>query len=169
MSLNDAKVSMAITGTLRNALDLGASFSGLDWTRSVNWLDGTGLGQADMMWHDARQIAASSNDDLDLTGSLAGILSGTLAFVRVKLIAVYAKPSNTNNVVIGNHPTAAFVGPFGAAAHTEAVRPGGLHLSACSDATGWPVTATTADILRIANSAGGTVVDYEVVIIGATA
>jgi hypothetical protein len=38
-----------------------------------------------------------------------------------------------------------------------------------TEATAWPVTGGTGDLLKVTNSAGGTSVDYEIVVIGASA
>mgnify|MGYP000184442162 CR=1 FL=1 len=41
-----------------------------------------------------------------------------------------------------------------------------LVMAGAADATGYTVTATTADLLRIANSGAGTTVDYTIVVVG---
>jgi hypothetical protein len=71
-------------------------------------------------------------------------------------------------VVIGGD-AAAWLGPFGAINDTIHVRPGGIFAVACTDATAWPVTATTADILQVANSGAGTSVTYSIGILATSA
>jgi len=97
------------------------------------------------------------------------IFGVAVAFARIKAIVIIAAAGNTNDVVLGGAAAAQFFGPFGAATDTIAVRPGGILVMAAPDATGWPVTPTTADILRVANGAGGTSVTFDIVIIGASA
>ncbi len=50
---------------------------------------------------------------------------------------------------------------------TVKVKPGGAIALVAPDATGYAVTAGTADQLKVANSAGGTSVTYDIIIIGA--
>lgn len=162
-------VALSTVAALTGALDLGQTVSTQTLTWGNNWTDGTGSGQADMIWSDTRTIAASGTDDLDLAGSLVGALGTTLTFARIKLIAISADAGNTNNVVVGAAASAQFVGPFGASTHTHAIKPGGMYATAAPGATGWPVTATTADLLRIANSGAGTSVTYSILLVGASA
>ena len=129
---------------------------------------GIASGQADVAYSATRTIAASGTDDLDLAGVLVGAF-GTSTFVRVKSIFVTADAGNTNNVVIGAAAATQFVGPFGAATHTIALAPGNGFLVTNTGATGWTVTASSADFLRIANSGAGTSVTYSILIVGASA
>lgn len=160
----------AIQGLLTQAVGLGEASLPLEFPGQVLLADGTGAGQANQVYRARRTLAASAFEDLDLSGAALQNPFGTnIAFARIKAVGIAALAANVNNVVIGGAPSNAWVGPFGAATHTKAVRPGGFELWACSDATGWPVTATTADLLRIANSAGGSSVTYDILLIGATA
>lgn len=168
MPLTDTSVALTVKGTLTNSLDLKTVTAALNFGRSISLANGTGAGQADKMWDDTRTIAASTSDDLDLAGVLADAFGALVTFVKVKALIVAAAAGNTNNVVIGNHPTAGFLGPLGAAAHTIAVPPGQL-FAVTFGTSGWTVTPTTADILRITNGGAGTSVDYSIVIIGTSA
>jgi hypothetical protein len=122
--------------------------------------------QTDVLFSDSRTIAASSNDDLDLRGSLSDALGATVNAAEIVAIYVEAVSGNINNVVVGGAPSNAFVGPFGAATHTIAIQPGQCFLSTCKN--GWAVTAGTGDILRIANSGAGSSVTYNIFILGRT-
>lgn len=124
---------------------------------------GTGaLGVADLMFAATRQIAASGNDPLDLAGVLTGPLGGA-AIAAAEVVAIYieAAGTNVNDVVMGGGANA-FVGPLGAAG-TLTLKPG--EWAFFSSTLGWPVTAATADLLRIANSGAGTPVDYTIIVI----
>lgn len=127
---------------------------------------GTGIGQANAAYVDDFSIAASGALDIDLSGALEDALGNALVFTAIKEILIITAAGNVNNVVVGGHPTAAFVGPFGAAAHTAAVPPGERFSASNYSAAGWPVTAGSADILRLANSAAGSAVDGTIVIVG---
>lgn len=131
--------------------------------------NGTGANQADKLYADSNTLAASANTDVDLAGSLTDVLGAALTFAKVKAIFLRAATGNTNNVVLGGAASNAFVGPFGAAAHTISVSPGGFLGIIAPDSAGWTVTAGTGDLLRIANSGAGSTVTYDVVIIGTSA
>ena len=160
-----SRITAQIDASESGSLDLGTKTAKISAAIALALASGTADDQADMIFSDTRTIAASSNDDLDLAGSLVGAFGNTLTFAKIKAIMVIADAGNTNNVVIGAAASAQFVGPFGANTHTIAVKPGGVFLIAIPD-TGWTVTATSADILRIANSSSGTSVTYKLIIIG---
>lgn len=164
-----ATIKAAIRGLHSRALDLGAGNFQLDKVASLELLDGVGVNQADRLFTDQRTITASANDDLDLAAVLTDVFGQAITFARIKAILIVAAAANVNDLVVGAAAANAFVGPFGASTHTVKVRPGGFLLLACADATGWAVTAGTADILRVANGAGGSSVVYDIVLIGASA
>jgi hypothetical protein len=114
------------------------------------------------LFKDTRTIAASASENLDLTGVLTDAFGATVANAEVIAIYVKAAAANTNSVIIGNVANG-FVGPLGATG-TYTVLPGDFFLA--TSQAGWAVTAATGDLLKIANSAGGTSVTYDVVIIG---
>lgn len=147
------------------ALDLGAPSFQINKVDDIVLNDGNGANQANKMFTDTRTIAASANDDLDLAGGLVDAFGAVLTFTAIKSIYIKAAAANINNVVVGGHPTAAFVGRFGAATHTIALRPGDRDLQV-TPGTGWAVVAGTGDILRVANSGAGTTVEYDIIIIG---
>ncbi len=164
-----SKVTVAVAADLTALLDLAAGSVPLNYARAYQTSSGTGLGQADRIFHDTRTLTASSNEDLDLAGVLTDAYGATITFARIKTLLIYADPGNTNNVIVGNAATNGFISWVGAAAHTVTVRPGGLLLLAAADVTAYTVTATTADLLRVTNSGAGTSVTYDVVLIGASA
>lgn len=130
---------------------------------------GTGANQADKIYAETITIAASGSATRDLAGSLTDVFGVALTFVKVKGIFVSAASANTNNVLIGNAGATQFLGPFGAAAHTVAVLPGGLAAFVAPNAAAWAVAAGSADVLGFANSSSGTSVTFDLVIIGTSA
>jgi hypothetical protein len=115
------------------------------------------------MFSDYRALSSGGTDNLDLAGTLTDAFGAILTFATIKAIIFESDPGNTVDITVGNHATAAFVGPFGAAAHTVALRPGGL-LMFVAPQTGWTVTPTTADIIKVL--AGAAAVNYRVHLIG---
>lgn len=160
-----ALIDLTVRGTQFGANDLGTPQMPFQLSERVEFSPGAAAGQANIVFSDTRTIAASSNDDLDLNGSLPGSLSGTVGFTLVRAIIIRAAAGNTNNVVVGGAASNQFVGPFGAAAHTLAIRPGD-ELFITNRGPGWTVTPGTGDLLRIANGGAGTPVTYDIIIIG---
>jgi hypothetical protein len=156
---------------LTTARDLVTATSPLNYRNRVSLTSGTGAGQADLVFSDTRTIAASGDDDLDLAGGLTDANGTTLTFARVKALIVTAAAGNTNNVLVGGDATSTFLTWVVAEADAVILRPGAslALVAGVADATGYAVTATTGDLLRITNSAGSTSVTYDIVIIGASA
>lgn len=159
----EIKVSIDVTQT--GTADLGnptvkAAISELFQFTAGN----AALGTADVMFKDTRTLAASGTENLDLAGVLVDAFGAVATSAEIIAIYVKAASGNTNNVVIGN-VTNGFVGPLGATG-TYTVSPGDFYLA--TSRNGWAVTAATGDLLKITNSAAGTPVTYDVVIIGRT-
>lgn len=167
-----ASITAAINASLTGGgTEIAAAVASLAQSTSISLTNGTAAGQVDRLFADTRTLAASATEDLDLAGVLTDALGTVATFVKVKAIYIKAAAANTNNVVVGAAAVNAFIGPFGAATHTIALRPGGFVVLACgaADATGYGVTAGTADLLKIANSGAGTGVTYDIVILGTSA
>lgn len=166
MALN-TRMLLDLSAELTSALDLATAKVPLSIKKQLVWPDGTAANQANRIFQDQRTLTASSTEDLDLAGVLTDPFGATITFARVRLLYVAAAAANTNNVIVGGDANALAI--FGAATHTLTVRPGGFVLLAAPDTTGYAVTAGTGDILQVANSAAGTSVTYDVVVIGASA
>lgn len=164
MSLS-VRALIQFAATLTSSQDLSSGASETPFGRQVVFTDGTGLNQANRVWSDERVLAASATEDLDLSGTLTDPFGATITLQKVKGLIVAAALGNTNNVVIGGASATQWVGPFGAATHTLAVKPGGVLALFAPDAAGYPVTPTT-DLLKVANSGSGTGVTYQIVVIG---
>ncbi|MFB7399783.1 hypothetical protein ACFCZR_06385 [Streptomyces rubiginosohelvolus] len=170
MPLSGAMLAVSAYGELSAALDLGVGKAPQALSRSLSLGSGTGAGKADRIWSDRRTLAASGTEDLDLAGVLLDAFGATITFARIKGLVIAAAAGNTNNVVVGaasSNPWATLLG----ATHTLTLRPGAFVAvgSGAADAIGYAVTASTGDLLKIANSAGGSAVTYDIHIIGASA
>lgn len=132
--------------------------------------NGTANLQADKIFQDSASIAASGTTSLDLVGGgLVDPLGTTLAFAKVKALAVRARDTNNvaNNVEV-TRPASNGVPIFKAAGDAVPLHPGGLYLTTWPGA-GIAVTADTGDLINLVNSAGTNAVDYDIVIIGTSA
>lgn len=152
----------------KNVLDLGTPTDTFQKRTRIELANGTGANSADLLFHDQRTIAASSNEDLDLAGVLVGPFGETLTFVELRAVLITAASANTNNVRV-IRPASNGVPLFLAASDGIDVPPGGAFLWTCPADGKVTVTAGTGDLLNVANSSSGTSVTYDVVIIGASA
>ncbi|WP_171110597.1 MULTISPECIES: hypothetical protein [unclassified Streptomyces] len=169
MTLNST-LALAAFAEQSNALDLGSAKAPFRLQRSVTLGSGTGAGNADLVWSDRRTIAASGAEDLDLAGALLDAFGATVTFVRVKGLFIAASADNANNVVVGadaTNPWATLLNATG----TITLPPGAAFAAFAgeADGTAYAVTAGTGDLLQVANSGGGTDVDYDILIVGASA
>lgn len=145
--------------------DLGTPAVKIDTGRKTfDFVNGTTAGKADRAFGDLRQLAASASENLDLAGGLTDAFGATLTFAKIVAIVVKASEANTGDIIVGGAASNGFVGPFGAAAHTVAVKPGGA-LALVAPQGGWTVTAGTGDILKVANAVAAAA-EYEIVLLG---
>lgn len=161
-------VTAQIDATYSNLLDLGTGVDNFLKRSKIELTNGTGASGADRMFHDQRTISASSNEDLDLAGVLSNEFGATLTFVELRAVLISASSANTNNVLV-SRPASNGVPLFSAAGDEIIVPPGGVFMWACPADGKITVTASTGDLLHVANSSSGTSVTYDVVIIGTSA
>jgi len=138
--------------------------------RVLDLVNGTGAGQADVLYANAATLAASANTDIDLSGALAPAVGGTSVFVKVKGLVILADTGNTNNVVVGAAASNAWATWLNATG-TTTIQPGGAEIviAGSGASAGYTVTAGTGDLLRIANSGAGSSVGYTIAVIGTSA
>lgn len=146
--------------------DLATPSVPLSKSYSHSLASGTGANQANQIFSDQRTLSASATEDLDLAGSLTNLLGATITFSKVKAIIISAASGNTNDVVVGGAASNDFSPMFADSTDQIVVKPGGMFAIVAPDATGYAVTAGTADILKVANSSSGTSVTYDIIIIG---
>ncbi|MCA9100061.1 MAG: hypothetical protein KDA63_02865 [Planctomycetales bacterium] len=151
-----------------DSLDLStvADSSGVEYEK--NLADGTSVDQVDKIWHDQRTVAATSNDDLDLTALTNSVFGSTITinFAKVKsILVVNTSTTSGDELRVGAAASNAFTAPFngGATSVVEVGADSALLLSSNKD--GWSVTGGSADVLRIANP-GGNSITYKIVIVG---
>jgi hypothetical protein len=167
MSLT-SQITAQLAATVAQTVGLVSATLAVKGESVVQLESGTASGKADLVYHAQRTITASSSETLDFAGSLTDSFGATLTFVKVKAIFIKASSGNTNDVVVGNTAATQFTGPLGGATHTIAVAPNGVLLVSAPNA-GWAVGAGSTDMLKIANSAGGSSVTYDIVVIGTSA
>jgi LysM repeat protein len=118
---------------------------------------GTGVDKANLFYATQETIAASGVLNLDLSNSSTyDPLSTAVAFTKVKLIyiEVVTDPEAVavgSGITVGGHASAAMSTFFGDTSDTIKIKQGGCFQLSCNTAAGYAVTATTADIIKIAN------------------
>lgn len=162
-------MGMSASGLYSKTADLETPSADLNWRRAVALDSGTGAGKADLRFTDTRTLAASATEDLDLAGVLLDAFGAALTFVKIKGLFISAAAANTNNVIVGAAASNAWAALLGAT-HTLTLRPGATFglMAGAADATTYAVTAGTGDLLKVANSAAGTSVTYDILLIGSS-
>lgn len=167
---------MALTAELRakffaqqsGSNDFGGPSFSPTIEKILQFTDGTGANQADILWADERTIAASLSEDIDLVGVLADAFGTTIEAAELVAILVIAAAGNTNNVVLGDATSP--VPLFGGTNPTFAVKPGGFFFVAAPNAAGLlTVGAGSTDDLKVANSSSGSSVTYQIAILARSA
>lgn len=162
------KVSISARFTETGTGDLGTPAVTHELLGSFTFTDGTGANQVDKIFSDTRTLAASATEDLDLAGSLGGLLGGTVVFAEVVGVIVKADSANTNDVQV-TRPASNGAPIFMAAGDGIALGPGEMFVWIAAGATGAAITGGTGDLLTFTNSAGSTGVTYSVMILGRSA
>lgn len=159
-----SQVRLALAGThLTDTAGLGRITAEVGPVWTVGLDDGVGADQADRIYSlAAQEIASGGTLSLDLQGGLLDVLGD--AFTPAKLRAVCIVAARTNTTVLTLFGGAAPVPVLGGGG-THTLNPGGIFFVLDRSAAGIPVTATTADILRIVNGSGA-VAKVDVVLIG---
>lgn len=162
--------SFTITIDLKQVKDADLSHPEDSLKLSKRWgfLPGTANGQADILFHDVRTLAASASENLDLAGVLANAFGNTVTMAEVAALYIEADAANTNDVVFGPAASNGFLGPFGDASDRLKIGPGKCAFIP-APAAGWAVTAGTGDQLFVGNGGSGTPVTYTIILVGRTA
>ena len=163
----EATLSLTVTGRHTTTHDLGTPVLPFALGVSHALTTGTAAGMVDRVFADSRTLIASATEDLDLAGVLTDTFGASITFAKIKAVIVKAAAANTNDVNV-SRPATNGVPLFTAVSSGIGVKPGGAFAWFCAG-TGVTVTAGTGDLITITNSAGGTSVVYDVIILGTSA
>lgn len=163
MALN-AEVRLEVSGLYDRAGGLERPVSQLAITLARAFADGAGAGQASVFYTASRTLAGGANESLDLNGTaLTDVFGTALALTKIKGIIIQARGENTTNLTVGN-VTNSIATIFGAT-YSMVLQPGELLAKITNSAAGYVVTASTGDLLNIANAAGASAT-YDIILIG---
>jgi len=163
-----ATLKAALTAVYQGSPDVGTLKQEISYSASASLANGTGANQANAFWIDARTLAASATENLDLAGVLTDAFGNVLTFTKIKAVLVEADDANVNDVVLGGAASNAWAAMFGDATDTIKIKPGGFFMIVAPDANGLAVTASTGDLLKVANSGGGSGIGYTIALVGVT-
>lgn len=163
-----SRFGLSIQANYTAALDLVTAQANLLKTYETILATGVGAGQADKYFSDTRTLSGSASEDLDLIGTtLLDAFGAVITFTKIKALIISAAAANTGNILVGGVASGLSTILTPAATGIMTVRPGATFavFAGQADATGYGVTATTADLLHIANSAAGNA-SYDIHIAG---
>lgn len=161
-----ANIALSIDATLAGTGDLGTPKQRVLIEELLQFAAGTdAINKADILFQDTRTLSASANEDLDLAGALSNAFGTSITAAEIVLLYVKAHSGNSNNVNV-TRPASNGVPIFLAAGDGRAVKPGQFLL--ITDESGIAVTASTGDLINVANSGSGTSVTYDVLVLART-
>src|SRR5205807_7140969 len=99
-------------------------------------------------------------------GVLIDAFGQTIAAANIKAIEISSLPANTTNLTFGATAATQFQGPFADVSDGLVLKPGDR--AVLFSPAGWPVTAATGDLLKVANAAGASAT-YRIKLLGASA
>lgn len=166
--LNSAVLQLLFSASQSVANDLGNALFQPSLNKKLEFSNGVGSGQADLLFTDERTVGISSNDDIDLAGVLSDVAGQTITAVEMVALAIVADSTNVNSLSVGGGSNP-WISSWLATGDGIKVPPNGLFVIGGYDAAGLgAVVAATGDILRIANGAG-TTSKYKIIILARTA
>lgn len=171
-------IMSSLTGTIsvkaRFPLVGTSEFGSPEWlvqlAMALTFANGSAINEANQVWGDqARSLAATTSESLDLAGGLTNGLGETVTFARVKLIIIKLNTLTAGYTLeVGGAASNQFATIFGDVSDKVKVRGGGFLILAAPDATAYAVTAATGDILKINNPNAATIT-YDIILVGSTA
>lgn len=157
-------VEVKVRGVLTSDLDLVDVSAPLVQQTILQFSNGVGANQANVIWSDRRTLTASTTEDLDFAaGGLVDALGVAVAPAKIRAVFISSSSLNVQNITLFGD--AASIPFLGTAATTVTLKPGGIYLQVAPDVGGIAVTAGTGDIIQVANGAGVSVT-YDIIVLG---
>lgn len=160
-------IALRINLTQSGTGDLGTPKMRATADKVLSLVEGTdATNKANIMFADTRTVALSANENIDLSGALSDAFGASIVAAEIVAIYIAAAAANVNSVQVTRPASNGFIGPFMATGDGVTIKPGEYALFVSQ--SGWAVTATTGDLLNIANSGAGTSVQYDIIVVGRT-
>lgn len=156
LTVNSIKASLNWNFT--NALDYANTVNQGSFAYSDSLADGTAADQANRIYLYESTLAATTALNLDLAGTLTDVFGSVITMARIKVIYVELTGDTAGGpILVGGHATLGVDNWLESATDHDTDQPSvrvrrpGVFLLSTTDATGYAVTATTEDMLRIYN------------------
>ncbi len=172
----------ALTGTITGKIEwsraaslaTGVELDATSRTFEQVFTAGTGANQIDRHFHTNILLAPSGSTTLDLTALVQQAFHGSsvsVSFARLKMLAIINDATTLGtDLHIDTSVAAGLLTPFdGSTTTLLRVAAGGAQLMADPLAAAWPVTGTTADILKFTNTDASNSLPFRIVLWGASA
>ena len=145
----DGTVSISFTANDRRTVGINTSANlPVNAQPGFTYTNGSGANQAGVLYQGSLALTSGTNN-VDLNGVLTDSYGTTVSLVRVKAL-FFQNNSVSNTMTIGNG-TNPFVGILNSTG-TITVQPGDCFCFVSGSATGYVVTASTGDILKVAGT-----------------
>lgn len=164
MAITSATFALQFSVTDTRLIGLTNVSVPVNYQPGFSFTAGTGALQGDLVYQGTQALVAGTNT-VDLSGVLTDAFGAILTPLRIKVIA-FRNNSTTNIMTLGAAASNPWVTWLGTATSTKIVRPGGAFIDIAPDATGWAVTAGTADMLKVAGTGTDT---FDLLLLGASA
>ena len=162
-SLDNGRVQVLYRGNFTNALDLTQVTDALAYTKTQDFLNGTGANKLGKHWSDQRSLTTGTNETLDLT-ALTGGAFGNVSFSKIKVIIIVVTTTTAGYTLeVGGAGTTPFSACFKDPSDIAVAGAGG-YLVLTAPVDGMTVDSTHKS-LKINNPTGGTI-NYDIVIAG---
>ena len=161
-----SQIDVRISSQYANTVGLQEVAAPLSLVKSITLSSGTGAGSADKVYSQQYSIGTGATQSIDVAGSLTDSMGVAFTPARIKAIYIGSAAANTTNLTVFGD--AAHVPFLGTVATSFTMKPGGAFLLVDPGATGYVVTASTGDIIKIVNAAGATAV-VDLIVIAASA
>lgn len=161
------KVKLDWTYQSTDLLSLVTAFKS-DYSVSTTYTDGESTDQSEFIWADRRTVTvATTNDDIDLYGTLTDAFGATINPKVIKTLLIYNRVTTAGeDLLVGAAGSNQFATIFnGGTSSVARVDPGGCVLWH-SPRVGYAVTSSTADILRVQHSGSAGDISYDIFVIG---
>ncbi len=150
-----ARLKVEFTADQTGSNDFGGPSFEPALRKIIDYVNGTGAGQADILFVDSRTVASATNDDIDLAGALTDAFGASVAAAEIVGIVIDSDADNTTVLTVGVAGTNPWTTMFAASGDGIKVFPGGVFVNFAKDASGMgAVGAGASDVLRVANASG---------------
>lgn len=158
-------LAMILQGEAVKAVAGGDDVFRFDHTLRAELTDGAGANQANRCYKNFGTIAAGANLDLDLNGGgLLDVHGDALALTDIRAIYIRNASVSGPTLRLGGSATNR-VNLFNASTDFLDLKPGAASILVYPAASDVPVTAGSADVLRLTNL-GGETVSFELILLG---